>query len=185
MGTRIRKLGRRERGSSLVELAMVAPLLVMMLVATADIGSAITTYITLNNAAREGARLAGRGNVFGVEQVLQVVAEQSNNVDIVSKGAVVMTTLESVGGLDGSCCTRSYSVQTLCGSAASHFSQADLEGLWESLTPSLGGDPDAHYMRKEELVVIEVFYGYESITSFLHMTIPMYAYCVMPVSAPS
>ena len=52
---------RGERGASLVEFAMVAPLLVVLLFAIADLGRAFQTWITLTNASREGARLGATG----------------------------------------------------------------------------------------------------------------------------
>jgi Flp pilus assembly protein TadG len=56
-----RRRARGERGTSLVEFAMVAPLLVVLLFAIADFGRAFQTWITLTNAAREGARLGATG----------------------------------------------------------------------------------------------------------------------------
>jgi hypothetical protein len=51
---------RREahRGQTLVEFALVLPLLVLILVGIFDFGRAIYAYNTVSNAAREGARLA-------------------------------------------------------------------------------------------------------------------------------
>ena len=46
----------RERGASLVEMALVMNLLFLFLVGVADFGRAFYTYITIANAAREGAR---------------------------------------------------------------------------------------------------------------------------------
>jgi hypothetical protein len=44
------------RGQSLVELALVAPLLVVMLLAAAQVGSLAFGYVSIDSAAREGAR---------------------------------------------------------------------------------------------------------------------------------
>lgn len=46
----------RERGQSLVEFAVILPLLLMIVLATVDLGMGFRTYIALTNAAREGAR---------------------------------------------------------------------------------------------------------------------------------
>jgi TadE-like protein len=46
------------RGQSTVELAMIAPVLVMLLISTIDMGRAAYIYVTLSNAVREGARAA-------------------------------------------------------------------------------------------------------------------------------
>ena len=47
---------RKERGANLVEMALLVPLLLLLLVGVADMGRAYFTYITMINAAREGAR---------------------------------------------------------------------------------------------------------------------------------
>jgi len=47
---------RRERGQSLVETAIVLPILLLLVAAVVDFGRAFDAYIVLTNAAREGAR---------------------------------------------------------------------------------------------------------------------------------
>ena len=49
---------RKARGQSLVEMAMIAPFLIMILMTVLDCGRAAFTYATLAAAAREGARVA-------------------------------------------------------------------------------------------------------------------------------
>lgn len=46
------------RGQTLVEFALVAPILILLLLALFDLGRAVYAYNTVSNAAREGARLA-------------------------------------------------------------------------------------------------------------------------------
>ncbi|MBW3660054.1 MAG: pilus assembly protein [Gemmatimonadetes bacterium] len=50
--------GRGERGQSLVELAIVLPILLALLVGIFEMGRAWNVYQVLTNAAREGARAA-------------------------------------------------------------------------------------------------------------------------------
>ena len=52
---------RRERGQALVEFALVLPVFLAIVLATVDFGWALRSYITLTNAAREGARLGVTG----------------------------------------------------------------------------------------------------------------------------
>jgi len=47
-----------ERGQSLVEIALLLPLLILVLMALFDFGRAIYAFNTVSNAARDGARLA-------------------------------------------------------------------------------------------------------------------------------
>jgi Flp pilus assembly protein TadG len=46
---------RNERGANIVEAAIVIPLLVLLLIGVVDFGRAYFAYITIINAAREGA----------------------------------------------------------------------------------------------------------------------------------
>ena len=52
------KIGPRERGAALVELAMILPLLLVVTAGIVDFGFAFQRYEVIANAAREGARLA-------------------------------------------------------------------------------------------------------------------------------
>ena len=54
--------GRRERGQSLVELALVVPILCVVLFAVVEFGLIVTDQITLNHAAADGARVAAVGD---------------------------------------------------------------------------------------------------------------------------
>ena len=54
------RMKRSERGSSLVEMALIAPVLLIILFGIADAGRAFSGYITMTNAVREGARYAAR-----------------------------------------------------------------------------------------------------------------------------
>ncbi len=52
----IEKRRRAGRGQSLVEMAIMAPILIIVLAAIVDMGRAIDVFISITNAAREGAR---------------------------------------------------------------------------------------------------------------------------------
>ncbi|MPZ23852.1 MAG: pilus assembly protein [Dehalococcoidia bacterium] len=47
---------RSERGQAMVEFALVLPLLLVLAFGIMDFGRALQAYVTINNAAREGAR---------------------------------------------------------------------------------------------------------------------------------
>lgn len=49
---------RDDRGATLVEFALVTPVLLVVLVACFDLTRALNAYVTIANAAREGARYA-------------------------------------------------------------------------------------------------------------------------------
>jgi Flp pilus assembly pilin Flp len=49
---------RDQEGASLVEFALVAPVLLLVLVGILDLGRAVNAYVTVSNAAREGSHYA-------------------------------------------------------------------------------------------------------------------------------
>jgi len=49
---------RRQRGQAILELALIFPFFLVLVMGIIDFGWALRSYITLTNAAREGARLA-------------------------------------------------------------------------------------------------------------------------------
>jgi Flp pilus assembly protein TadG len=49
-----------ERGASLIETALVLPLLLLLVAGIVDLGGAFNSYIIVTNAAREGARYASK-----------------------------------------------------------------------------------------------------------------------------
>jgi Flp pilus assembly protein TadG len=51
---------RRSRGQALVELALVLPVLLLLALLAVDFGRLFTTYVAVNNAAREGAFFAAQ-----------------------------------------------------------------------------------------------------------------------------
>lgn len=55
--------GGRRRGVAVVELAVVLPLLLLVLIGIWELGRIINVQITLNDAAREAARLGAQANM--------------------------------------------------------------------------------------------------------------------------
>lgn len=56
MGSELFAIDKSRRGQSLLEFALILPVLVIVLVGIFDLGRAFFALITINNAAREGAR---------------------------------------------------------------------------------------------------------------------------------
>lgn len=52
-----RLIRNRDRGQTLVEFALIIPVFILMLMGIFDLGRAVYGFNTVNNAAREGARL--------------------------------------------------------------------------------------------------------------------------------
>ena len=56
--SRRRGIGRAARGQSLVEFALIIPILLLMLMGILDLGRAVAAYNSVSNAARSAARVA-------------------------------------------------------------------------------------------------------------------------------
>lgn len=86
------------RGQSLVELALLLPLLLMMLMAMADFSLAYTTHTRLRNAVAEGAYVAAQnpGNQAIVEA--QILAAVAGIDPPVTTSDITITPCVEVGG---------------------------------------------------------------------------------------
>ena len=57
----LRKSVKNQRGQTLVELALVLPVIILILFGILEFGRIFHSYIVITNAAREGARLGAVG----------------------------------------------------------------------------------------------------------------------------
>jgi hypothetical protein len=91
-----RAVGRQqpEGGVALVEFAMVLPLLLVLVFGIIDFGRAFQTWITLTNAAREGARLGT------VSQDAQAVRQRCESTAGVSGVSCSVSGLPGITGQD-------------------------------------------------------------------------------------
>ena len=79
------------RGQSLVEFALILPVLMIMVFGIIDFGMGLRSYISLTNATREGARFAAIGNVAGAYPA---------NCDGTSNTTVIGRVCYTIEGLD-------------------------------------------------------------------------------------
>ena len=85
-------LRRGERGQTLVEFAIVLPIIILMIMATVDLGRAVFTYNALAQSARSASRLAiVNQNTTNVREVAIAAAATvgltASNVDVCFKTA--------------------------------------------------------------------------------------------------
>jgi len=57
----IKKIIQSKKGQSLIELTLIFPLMLLMVYGVVEVGSVISTYLTLTHTTREGANLTSRG----------------------------------------------------------------------------------------------------------------------------
>jgi Flp pilus assembly protein TadG len=89
----------RGRGQALVEFALIVPIFVLVLVGILDLGRAVYYSSTLNNAAREGARL-------GItDQMCKDIYDKArtHSVGVSSNAAVTIRVLNPDASLKATC----------------------------------------------------------------------------------
>ena len=62
------RLRKNNKGQALIELTFIAPLLVVLAFGAIEVGSVISTYLTLTHLTREGANLASRGGDVPIDR---------------------------------------------------------------------------------------------------------------------
>lgn len=72
--------GRRARGLAMIELAIVLPVLLLLIMATAEMGRAFWQYNTLTKSVRDAARHASAGGLFGSTGVVVVTTSLRTQV---------------------------------------------------------------------------------------------------------
>ena len=163
------------RGQALVELALVAPFLILVIMGIIELGAAVTTHLTILNACREGARIAARGGIYPDSDILLVIEGHSASLDLQHHGSIIVTSVTSnASGVT------SFNCRSLLGTQTSRFTQDSLAALHVQASTA-----NPNYLADDHFVVVEVFYNYHTITGFLTDHLDMYEYTIMPVSAPS
>jgi hypothetical protein len=184
---------RDQRGQSLVETALIAPVLLLVLVGLVEIGMLGNNYLTVLDAGREGARFAASGDpafrdlntdcgttldyyiqiACLVDQSIAPLTLDSQNDDVVvsvfsvADGQVVAR-LPAEAGENG---------WSRYGNHTSEFLSSDIQAQMRPGDPSTG------------LVLVEVFYSHHQIlaipflTAFIPDPITIQPYTMMPVSA--
>lgn len=90
----------RDRGSVTVEAALVIPVLVLVLAACLAGIACVALQVRCIDAAREAARLAGRGDVDGARSAaVQLAGDADVDIDVGASRVEVVVSAEPLGGL--------------------------------------------------------------------------------------
>jgi Flp pilus assembly protein TadG len=83
----------RQRGVATIEFAICAPVLLLLMLATAEVGRMLVQYNTLNKAVRDGARYAVREAANGSTGTVAITTEVRDN----TRNLVVTGTMAGTG----------------------------------------------------------------------------------------
>lgn len=97
------RMYRRESGQSTVELALVLPLILLLLIGMVEFAQMASGYLTIQHAAREGARLGVTG--VGDDAIIERVRD-SGRVLAADRLTVLVSPVESLRQSGGSLTVR-------------------------------------------------------------------------------
>jgi hypothetical protein len=147
--TRLPRLVADERGTAIVEFAIVTPLLLMLVLGVIEYGNVFSNVHTLASLSREGANLASRGATLPV--VVDNVMGNGADIGLSSRGGVVASRLIVSGGaatVDEQVASTGYAGQSHVGEAKGPATGTGTWGLQEG----------------QVVYVVELFYRYDTVT---------------------
>ena len=129
---------RRERGANLIEFALSITLLLVILGGVVDVGRAFHSYVTITNAAREGAR-HGSKYPRDDENIREAVLREAENsgVDLEREGADIAIEYDANSGTHLVRVTVSYPLETIMGG----FVGLDVINMARSVEMATGAPP--------------------------------------------
>jgi Flp pilus assembly protein TadG len=172
----------KESGQSMVELAIFAPLLVLLLMIIIECGLMFATHMAVVGTAREGARLASRGGYYSDAEVTQVITNYSRSLNLSTDGAIVYWDISASGGNITS------TNRVLFGSLNTAQNDIKYDEAWfrKAYLNAINADTTHRsYLSEDRFVVIEVFYDYKPFSYLLTQPMHMHEYAIMSMSAPS
>ena len=150
------KMLRSTSGQSLVELTLIVPFMLLLVYGVVEVGSVISTYLTLTHTTREGANLTSRGTVpnTALDAIIASAAPTIRNNNL-GQWRVIYSHLIQNPALP--CppkpCTYQVESQIIRGSL-SHGSQIGLVGQTVNIPGIQDVDPNQTFH------AIEIYYDY-------------------------
>ena len=158
-----------ERGASLLELALLLPLLVVMAFGVIDLGRLIHARLVITNVSREGGSLASRDR--GGTNFIAMLQSSATPFDLKNQGRIYVTKIgaeDPTGNpprLDPYIISRSQDGSLSVSSYISGAVQGALQsGLSQDMINHLSIDPQIGTTHISGVTVVEVFYRYVPIT---------------------
>jgi hypothetical protein len=153
---------RSERGASLLELAILLPLLAVMAFGVIDLGRLIHARLVVTNVSREGASLASRDR--DPSNLMTMLQSSANPFDLNSRGSIIIT---KVGAADSTInklvpyiiSQDNAGALSVSSSISSGNINTAMQEIYKYLILDQSGIADI-----SGVTVVEVFYHYQPIT---------------------
>ena len=92
------RLFRREKGQSLVELSLLLPLFLVLVIGVVEVADSLNAYVTVIDAARDGARLGSKNLATDAQIKNLVVSETGRLRDPIDPSADITITHTTASG---------------------------------------------------------------------------------------
>lgn len=165
MRKRMRRLGKRSRGTALVEFAMVIPVLLTMLLLILELGFFIQTRLIVTNVSREGGSIASR-EINLDNSILSLLQATGQPLDLAGAyGRIYVTRVDA--GLTEDDPEPTVGLQLTAGGLGVGSSIGPMNqdmGLTSALYDRLTFDPDDQTADISELTIVEIYYKYRPVT---------------------
>jgi hypothetical protein len=107
---------RSNKGQTLAELALIIPLMLALVFGAIEIGSIISTYLTISHTAREGANLTSRGTAWATAlDAIITAADPTIRLTNQSQWRIIYSTITQRAGTGGPPYTYEVSFQQVRG----------------------------------------------------------------------
>lgn len=140
---------RNQAGQSVVELALVLPLLILFILGVADLSRAIYDYNAIVNLSREGANLAAR-TTMDAPTIMNTLAAGALPLALEKNGMMYLTEVEQVSGIPA--------IRSQVGWKGGSDLRSRVDG--GTLADALGG---ITLQPGQKVLVFEVLYRYDSL----------------------
>ncbi len=185
---------RKEDGQSLVEFAVILPIILFILVGMVEVGWAMHSYVTVASAAREATRFGARGN-FQEEDVAEVALVAMQAVETHLEGpeanTTIIVTFVDIDPTGAYTVTTPYITGTLPVTSALITGALDIAQIAAN-NAAFNNDPfhcpigvDPPCGTRNDLIVVEAFYNHRQmlglplVSDILPDPLPMYSRGVM------
>jgi Flp pilus assembly protein TadG len=189
----------RQRGQSVVELAIITPLLLLLLLGMVEVGAVLRNYLVLAAANREAARFASRGRYENDAIAKIAIDTMADQLSVETSGpdanvSVLITTISIHH--DSSESPEWEGPTVITGTAgASRIDPAvlsvQLKAQNDSINATLEAREPSAQPSGNQVVIVEIIYQHEQllnmpiITQFLPNPIPLYTQTMMRVTGDS
>lgn len=145
----IRRRNRPTRGQALVETAIVAPVLLLILLGLIELGNGLSIKHKVTVLSREGANIASRGTTL--TQTVGAVMGAGDEIDLATRGGVVVSRIMVIGG------------EPVIEAQQAHpgYEGASRLGVADSVATALAG---LQLLEGQALYAVEIVYDYQALT---------------------